>query len=280
MTTGKSEITSMRTVGSFMNGRACSDTLCHVLNRAFGHPMKTEERAVMPLAGGIMQYGYQCGMLWGATLAAGAEAYRLFGPGPQAESMAILAAKRLVESFHARKNTINCLEITGIDRTSSTLEMITYFVLKGGTIGCFRMAAGYAKTAFNEINSVLSKKDVEVPPPPVSCAAVLAQKMGLSDMHATMAAGFAGGIGLCGGACGALGAAIWIFGINRLTKEGGKIDYKDPQANDVIEKFLKCTDYKFECSEIVGRKFACISDHADYLRDDGCSHIIKILTAE
>jgi hypothetical protein len=38
---------------------------------------------------------------------------------------------------------------------------------------------------------------------------LIARKMGESDMHAVMASGFAGGIGLCGGACGALGAA-WI----------------------------------------------------------------------
>jgi len=31
---------------------------------------------------------------------------------------------------------------------------------------------------------------------------MLAQKMGLSDMQTVMAAGFAGGIGLSGGACG------------------------------------------------------------------------------
>jgi hypothetical protein len=53
----------------------------------------------MPFAGGIAQYGYQCGMLWGATLAAGAQAYRLYGAGPQAETQAIIAAQRLVESF-------------------------------------------------------------------------------------------------------------------------------------------------------------------------------------
>jgi hypothetical protein len=39
-----------------------------------------------------MQHGYQCGMIWGATLAAGAQAYRLLGPGPQAETAAIIAA--------------------------------------------------------------------------------------------------------------------------------------------------------------------------------------------
>ena len=64
---------------AFVNGRACSDTLLHVLDRAFGHPRPEEERAAMPFAGGIMQHGYQCGMIPGATLAAGAQAHRLFG---------------------------------------------------------------------------------------------------------------------------------------------------------------------------------------------------------
>ncbi|MBM4459033.1 MAG: hypothetical protein FJ011_14940 [Chloroflexi bacterium] len=32
--------------------------------------------------GGIEAMGFQCGQLWGATLAAGALAHRLYGPGP------------------------------------------------------------------------------------------------------------------------------------------------------------------------------------------------------
>ncbi|MCP4634747.1 MAG: C_GCAxxG_C_C family protein, partial [candidate division Zixibacteria bacterium] len=90
--------------------------MSRVLDQAFDHPLKLEERAVIPLAGGIMQHGYQCGMIWGATLAAGAQAYRLFGPGPQAEAKAIIAAERLVESFRALNKHINCLEITDIDK--------------------------------------------------------------------------------------------------------------------------------------------------------------------
>ena len=234
----------------------------------------------MPLAGGIMQHGYQCGMIWGATLAAGAQAYRLLGPGPQAETKAIIAAQRLVESFRARNNSINCLEITNIDKSSSTMQMITYFLIKGGTIGCMRMAARYAPVAFSEINTALSEEHIEAPSPPVSCAAMLAQKMGVSDMHAVMAAGFAGGIGLCGGACGALGAAIWIIGMNSSKEGVGKIDFKNPKAIDAIDRFMKCTDSEFECSKIVGRRFENIGDHADYLRDGGCSKIIEVLAVE
>jgi hypothetical protein len=242
--------------------------------------LELEERASMPFAGGIMQHGYQCGMIWGATLAAGAQAFRLLGPGPQAETRAIIAAQRLVESFRAGTNHVNCLEITDLDKSSTTWQQIVYFLVKGGSIGCFRMAARYAPVALSEIKTALSEEHVEAPSPPVSCAAMLAEKMGASEMHTVMAAGFAGGIGLCGGACGALGAAIWIIGMNSVEEEGGKVEFQSPKATDAIDRFLKCTDYEFECSEIVGRKFESIDDHARHLRDGGCSRIIEVLAAQ
>jgi hypothetical protein len=240
--------------------------------------MEFEERATDPLAGGIM-HGYQCGMIWGATLAAGAQTYRLFGPGPQAETAAVIAAQRIVESFRAQNNNTNCLEITGLDLSSPTAQTIVRFLVKSATTGsCFGMAARYAPVAFTEINTALSEKHIEAPAAPSSCAAMLAQKMGASDTHTVMAAGLAGGIGLSGGACGALGAAIWIIGMN-LLKEGGKIAYKAPYAFDAIERFTKCTDDEFECSKIVGRKFDSIDDHASYLREGGCSEILDVLAA-
>jgi hypothetical protein len=251
-----------------------------VVDCSFDHPLKLEEEATIPLAGGIVGYGYQCGMIWGATLAAGAQAYRLLGPGPQAETKAVIAAQRLVESFRTLNNHIDCLEITGLDLSSPTMKMVIYFLIKGGLIGCFRMAAEYAPVAFSEINTALSENHIEAPASPVSCAALLAQKMGVSDMHTVMAAGLAGGIGLCGGACGALGAAIWIIGMNNLKEGVDQLDFKDPRALDAIDSFKKCTDHRFECSEIVGRKFKNIDDHAGYLRDGGCSEIIQVLATQ
>ena len=239
----------------------------------------------MPLAGGIMGQGYQCGMLWGAALAAGAQAYRLLGPGPQAEAEALITSQRLVESFRARNKEINCGDIVQLNWKSLSQRQLLKFFLRGGPIGCFRMAANYAQAAYNEINTPFSEKHIEVPSNPVSCTAVLARKMGVSDLHAVMAAGFAGGIGLSGGACGALGAAIWII-FMRLGKDGGgKISYGDPGYDNpialaAIERFLESADYEFECSKIVGRKFEDVVDHASYLRDGGCSKIIEALAAE
>ena len=74
-----------------------------VVDDSFDHPMKIEEHAAMPLAGGIMGNGYQCGMLWGGALAAGAQAYRLYGAGARAEVGALLAAQKLVAAFQARE---------------------------------------------------------------------------------------------------------------------------------------------------------------------------------
>ncbi len=174
--------------------------------------MEFEENAADPLAGGI-QHGYQCGMLWGASLAAGAQAYRLFGAGPHIETKAMIAAQRIVASFHTQNNNINCLEITEIDLSSPTKRMIVRFLIKSGITGsCFGMAARYAPVAFREINSALSEKLNEGFSGPVSCSAMLAQKMGVSEMHSVMAAGFAGGIGLSGGACGALGPQSGLMG--------------------------------------------------------------------
>ena len=251
-----------------------------VVDCSFDHPLKLEEEASIPLAGGIVNHGYQCGMLWGATLAAGAQVYQILGPGPQAATAAVIAAQSLVESFRARNKHIDCYEITGANLQQKR-GVLKLFIKKGGPIGCVRMAIAYAPDAYSEINTTLSEIHIEAPSPPVSCSAMLAQKMGVSDMHTVMAAGFAGGIGLSGGACGALGAAIWIIGMNGSKEQVGR-KVINSRISDTIDRFLKSksTDFKFECSEIVGRRFENIGDHAGYLRDGGCSEIIEVLAAK
>lgn len=243
--------------------------------------MKLEEKASAPLAGGIMGQGYQCGMLWGAALAAGAQAFRLLGPGPQAELAALSTAQRLVESFRARNRQVNCGDIIQFEWKSSAqpqfIKEVLKFFLRGGPINCFRMAANYAKAAYKEINVPFSESLTQAPIYPVSCSAVLVQKMGLSDMHRVMAAGLAGGIGLSGGGCGALGAALWGIGMGSGGEGAGGFVLENPQALAVIDRFLESADYEFECSKIVGRKFEDAADHAAYLRDGGCSKIIEAL---
>ncbi|NQV15067.1 C_GCAxxG_C_C family protein, partial [bacterium] len=169
------------------------------------------------------------------------------------------------------------------DKSSSTMQMITFFLLKGGTIGCMRMAGRFAPLAFEDIKDAIYRGTVEAPALPVSCAAMLAEKMGATERQTVMASGLAGGIGLCGGACGALGTAIWLMAM-KLQKETDIKNLWNDKAftesfDNLIESFLVSSDYEFECADIIGRKFESVEDHAAFIRDGGCSKILETLAA-
>lgn len=139
--------------------------------------------------------------------------------------------------------------------------------------------ASFARAARDEIDAALADGQPEAPAPPASCAALLAQKMGASDMHTVMAAGLAGGIGLSGGACGALGAAIWLIEMDNAKDNDGKVEYNSPAATAAIDRFLNSTGFEFECVKVVGRKFEDVGDHACYLCGGGCAEVIEALAA-
>ncbi len=248
-----------------------------VVDDSFNHPLPLEEHATMPLAGGIEQMGYQCGQLWGAALAAGAEAYRLFGPGPRAETAAVIAAQRLVDSFQTSYTSINCFEVIELDWKNAQGKQVLKFFLKGGPIRCFSMTAGFARATRREIDASFSDDELEAVEPPLSCTALLARTMGADDRHAVMAAGLAGGIGLSGGACGALGAAIWLTEMARMTEGNSTVEFNSPEATATIDRFVQSTGCEFECSKITGRRFETVGEHAGYLRAGGCAQLIAAL---
>ena len=267
------KITSMGTAKAFTRD-ACSGTLMGVLDRAFGSPMEAEESASNPLAGGIVQHGYQCGQLWGSALAAGAQAYRLYGSTPRAEAAAVRTAGRLVATFEKSNQESNCLELTDTDMRKIS-GVVKYF-FKGGPISCGRMAVRFAPVAFDEINSSLAEEPTEPAFPCASCAALVARRMGASEQHTVMAAALVGGIGLSGGGCGALGAAIWITGMNNPDEKIG-LTADNTKVGEVIEAFVEAADHEFECAEIAGRRFEDVDDHARYVGGGGCAGIIDAL---
>lgn len=277
MTKTVRQISGFGTIRTFLKVGTCSEALYNVLDRAFDNPLEQEEHASMFFAGGIMQHGYQCGQIWGAALGAGAQAYKLGGPGEKSEYAALIAAKKVVESFQTRNKEINCLELIDTDWRKSS-QVFKYFI-KGGTFKCLGMAARFAPVAFNEINDVMFRNHKEPACSPVSCAVMLMNKIGASEMHTVMVSGFAGGIGLCGGACGALGAKLWIDRFSFTGKRDMKSEFNDPKAMEIIEKFLESSDYEFECSKITGRKFESPENHSAYLNEGGCSKLIEILAS-
>ena len=137
-----------------------------------------------------------------------------------------------------------------------------------------------APVALGDINAALSEGPVEAPSAPVSCAAVVAQRMGMSAMHAVMAAGFAGGIGLSGGACGALGAAIWVIAMNSGKDEHREHQrYSPPGPKRPLTGFSRAPARDSRAPRVAGRRFQNVDEHAAYLRDGGCSKVIEVLAA-
>ena len=253
----------------------CSRTFFYILNREFGHQKELEERASDVLAGGIMQKGHQCGMLWGASLAVGAEAYRMCENQNQAIAVAVNATMKLMTSFSERENTINCREITHCDFTSK-LSMAKYF-FSGKFLHCFNLADKWAPEAVKSAIEGLSDIEVTSTNECMSCATEVAKKMGASNEEMIMVAGFAGGLGLSGAACGALSATIWMKSLMWCREEEKKSPMKNPYSKKTLDTFYQETDSKILCSDITGNLFKNINEHTKFIKYGGCNKLIEIL---
>lgn len=253
---------------------SCSQTFFYIFNREYGHKKRIEEKASDPLAGGIYQQGYQCGMLWGSSLAIGAEAFRRYGDPDKAVGVTIKATQHILESFKKRTKTIECYDITNCD-WSSKISMAKYF-FTGRFLSCFTLAEEWAPEAIDAAEEGLAKEWTDLPQKCISCASEVAKKMGASDEEMITVAGFAGGLGLSGNACGAFSAAIWMKNLDRCRKNE-KTSYKDPESDEKLEKLYLATDYEVKCDKITGKTFANIKNHTEYIKNGGCEKLINTL---
>jgi hypothetical protein len=259
----------------FVKKGACSHMMFFILNREFGYLKDNEECASDPLAGGIFQQGYQCGMLWGAALALGAESFRRHPDQGQAIGHAITATQHVMESFVNRTKSPDCLDITSCDFSSKFA--IAKYMLSGKFWSCFRLADKWVPEAIQSAYEGLSLDLAGLPEQPISCASEAARKIGASDEEIVMVSGFAGGLGLSGNGCGALSAAIWMKTLARVREQNYKYSLSDPIMKNILETFYKTTNYEMECSKITGQRFKTIADHTEFIKNGGCDKLIGVL---
>jgi len=259
----------------FLKKGTCSRTFFYLLNREFGHPLDNEEQAADPLAGGILQQGYQCGMLWGASFALGAEAYRRVGDRDQAVGLAIKATRHLMASFLNKTDSLECSDIANCDWSSKL--SFAKFMFTGKFWACYKLADKWAPEAFEAAAEGLSLSLSDLPEQPQSCTSEVVKKMRGSDEEMVMAAGLAGGIGLSGSGCGALGAAIWMNTLGRVREKKYKYAMSDPVLEKILNAFYGVTDYEMECKEITGKQFNTIAEHTEFIKNGGCEKLINVL---
>ena len=262
----------------FLKCGACSHAMFHLLNREFDNINPEKEKASDLLAGGIALKGHQCGMLWGGALAIGAEAFHRHSDINNATATAINASKLLIESFRDNAGSINCRDITKTDWNKKSQFIV--FVLKTIAQGfvfslCFRFIEKWTPQAIIASHEGLS----DTKESSLSCATEVLKKMGASDEESATVAGFAGGIGLSGNACGALSAAIWYKMLEWGKKNLGKTPAmtNNPEVNEILTTFYKQTDSEMLCHKISGIKFTSISEHTEYLKNGGCRDLLDAL---
>ena len=271
----KSKKIQLKTKRVFLKKGTCSRTFFYILDREFGYPLEDEERAIDPLAGGILQQGYQCGMLWGTSMAVGAESLRRNGNRNQAIGITIKATQHIMASFLNRAKSIECNDITNCN-FSNKLSFAKYF-FSGKFLYCFKLAGKWAPEAIKAATDGLSLEQNDLRQQPISCASEVARKMGADDAEMVMVAGFAGGLGLSGNGCGALAAAVWMNTLEWNRKQTGKSVSNNPNTEKMLKAFYEETDYEMKCKTICGERFKTIDDHTDFIKNGGCKKLINIL---
>ncbi len=277
----KSENKKLNPRMEFWRRGACSNAMFHILNHEFKNSKLKEEKAADMLAGGIAQKGHQCGMLWGGALAIGTEAYRRFDDKNKAAAVAINATKKLVVSFEQRTHSVNCRDIAKVDWENKFQFRI--YMLKTIARGfifspCFNLIVKWSPEAIRATSEGLSET-VPIAQPCVNCASELVKKMGATDEESTMVAGFAGGIGLSGNACGALGAAVWYRMLEwaKNNPDTPPSMFNNPTAKNVIQAFYLKTDSRVLCKDICNRSFNTIDEHSEYIKSGGCKELISTM---
>jgi len=271
----KSERVKLKAKRTFIKKGTCSRTFFYILDREFGYPRDEEETAIDPMAGGILQQGYQCGMLWGASMAVGAEALRRTEDPGRATGLAILVTQDIMESFVNRTSSIECEDITNCDFANK--KSFLKYMLSGKFVNCFKLAGKWAPEALAAAYEGLEQNGTDLPQQSLSCASEVVRLMGASEEEVLMVAGFAGGLGLSGSGCGALAAAIWMNALIHNRKETDKSAGFDPGTDLTLKAFYEETDYEMQCDKICGQRFETLDQHTEFVKNGGCKKLIKVL---
>jgi hypothetical protein len=211
----------------------------------------------------------------GSTLAVGKESFRRNEDPGKATALAILASRNVREAFEKSAGSANCRDITGTD-FSKKLEFAKYMLFKARS--CWKLADKWTEEAIGSAKEGLAIDPSELPKDTLSCASEVAKKMGATDEEIATVAGFAGGLGLGGDACGALIAAIWLRSIEWTKENPGKSGFSNVYASNTLFTFDDANGSKFKCKEICGRNFNSVEEHTEYIKNGGCAKLIETLS--
>jgi Putative redox-active protein (C_GCAxxG_C_C) len=272
---------------------ACSEASMTTQMRGFGISEPAYEQAVHAFSGGFMHLGHACGLLTGATLAAGFVARSRFDDDRTRSGAALHAAIQLAAAYPELTGSVDCRQITqlSLTRLSGRLR----YVQQGKGRLCGRLHLKWAPQAQQLIDKALM--EFRESRPAGACANCAVQTMCALEPTArfqagdsVLVAGFAGGIGLLGNVCGALAACVFAMAAEgRLAgarqgrdsrilgslEELAGISYRGAAAQVRLE-FIRQFGSEL-CIDIIGRRFQDAEDHSAFVEQGGCADVAKFL---
>lgn len=272
---------------------ACSEASLTTQLRGFGIKEPAYEQALHSFSGGFMHFGHACGLLTGAAVAAGFLARERFNDDENRSAAALYASIQLAKAFPELSGSANCRDITEVSFTKLSGRL--RYLQQGKARMCGRLHLQWAQQAHELITKALTRFEALRPVRECSNCAVLTLKKvvtstGMKEKDAVLVAGLAGGVGLLGNVCGALGAGVFALStIHYLRKDSKKRDsrirgslhelagtrYKGAATRlrlSFIERFGSDL-----CNQIIRRHFKDIEDHSIFIKDGGCQEVIDFI---
>jgi uncharacterized membrane protein YedE/YeeE len=257
--------------------------------RGFGIEEPAFEQAMHAFSGGFMHLGHACGLLTGAVLAAGFVARARFDDDRSRAGAALHAAILLAGAYPELAGSVDCLQITNVPLTRLS-GRLRYLGEGKGRI-CGRLHAEWAPRARQLIDEALEEFRQRAPADECENCAVRALRGTESSVRMkagdpVVVAGLAGGVGLLGNVCGALGAGVFAISAGRYLSQGRQ--KRDPRIRRSLEE-LAGAAYRGDparlrrafigqfgsdlCIDIVGRRFRDAADHSRFVERGGCESV-------
>ena len=279
---------------------SCSETMLTLLNAAAGIELKELEEASDPLCAGLLaEMDGACGALWGAALAAGVRARARIPDSDTARRATLEAARKVVAAHIRAGRPMNCADITGMSRWS-----LAGFIRRGNLGGCAALLADMAPVFHDVIDAELREGDRKATSvaegAPLHCRNCAVEAfdrvcgaIGLpADGMGTVAAGFAGGLGLSGNVCGALASSILAVTLKYFmerNKPKHSLVRSELQglwigtgwmipAQEVSREFRGRFGSRL-CSKVSGERFAGPEALSAFLATGGCGEVLNAVTA-
>lgn len=272
---------------------ACSEAAMTTQMHGFGIKEPAYEQALHSFSGGFMHLGHACGLLTGASVAAGFLARRRFNDDKTRSAAALYATIQLSKAYPELAGSANCRDITEVSLTNLSGRL--RYLQKGKARMCGRLHLRWGPQAHELIKGALTQFEAQRPVSECdNCAVDTLKKVvtsaGTKEEDAVLVAGLAGGVGLLGNVCGALAVGVFaLSAIHYLHKESKK---RDSRIRGSLEELVG-TRYRGAatllrlafidrfgsdlCNQIIGRHFKDIEDHSIFIKSGGCQEVIDFI---